>query len=158
MRSRWTVAAVVLACLAGIGAMLMVTNPAPEVPVISSADAAEADRPYVIKLHARWCPVCLATKGIWTTVQDAYAGKVRLVVFDFTSAATTETSRTEAGRLGLTAVFEEYVGETGTILVLDGATREVRHAIHGSRDPAEYRAAIDATLARTGDRDADIGR
>ncbi len=82
-------------------------------------------------------------------VQQAYAGRVRFAVFDFTTEATTARSRVDAVRLGLGAVFDDYAGETGTVLVLDGATKNVREAIHGVRAAADYRTAIDAALART---------
>jgi hypothetical protein len=71
---------------------------------------------------------------------------VNLVVLDFTTDANTEASRAEATRLGLETFFEEYAGATGTIVVLDGRTREVTASINGSRDFATYRAAIDAAL------------
>jgi hypothetical protein len=142
---RWLRAGLVVAGLvAGAVAWLLVTNPAPVVP--DSGDVPPA-APVVVKLHARWCAICMATKGAWTEVQQAYAGRVRFVVFDFTSDTTTEVSRGQAARLGLEAVFNEYVGETGTVLVLDGTTRDVRHSLHGHRDSAQYRAAIDAVLA-----------
>jgi hypothetical protein len=138
-----------LACLVGVGAVLIMTNPAPDVPAIPSGEAGSTSEPWVVKLHARWCPVCMVTKDEWADLQEAYSGQVRLVVFDFTSAETTEVSRSEARRLGLDAVFEEYVGETGTVLVLDGATKAVEHVLHGNRGGAEYRAAIDAALGDT---------
>ena len=140
-------AAAVLAGVAGIGATLIATNPAPEVPLISSRDVVESTQPYIVKLHAQWCPVCIITKDEWSDVQEAYAGRVRFVVFNFTTDATTEVSRMEARRLGLDAAFEEYSGETGTVLVLDGRSKEVRHVLHGMRNVAEYRAAIDAALS-----------
>ena len=132
--------------LTAAAAILIALNPAPRVPAISTGDGASS-QPYVIKLHARWCLICMTTKGAWAAVQDAYAGKVRFVVFDFTSDATTEASRIEAGRVGLGTVFEEYGPETGTVLVLDGVSKEVRHALHGHRQAADYRAVIDATLS-----------
>jgi hypothetical protein len=135
---------VVVVLVASVGALLVVTNPAPVVP---DSDGVPTAAPYVVKLHARWCAICMVTKGAWDEVQDAYTGRVRFVVFDFTSDTTTEASRVRAARLGLEAVFDDYVGETGTVLVLDGTTREVRHSLHGHQDSAQYRAAIDATLA-----------
>jgi hypothetical protein len=89
----------------------------------------------------------MVTKDAWTSLEHAYAGRVRLVVFDFTTTASTEASRVEARRLGLETVFDEYVGETGTVLVLDGASKTVRDALHGRRNPREYEAAIDKALA-----------
>jgi hypothetical protein len=88
----------------------------------------------------------MVTKGVWSQIEAAYAMRANLVVFDFTNQATTDASRAEAGRLGLEKVFDENAGWTGTILVLDGRTKDVTASIHGSRDFAEYRAAIDAAL------------
>ena len=50
-------------------------------------------------------------------------------------------------RLGLGAVLEEAGFATGTIVVLDGRSKEILAWINGSRDFTEYRAAIDAALA-----------
>jgi thiol-disulfide isomerase/thioredoxin len=139
--------AAVVAAAAGLAAWLVVANPAPRVPADPSG-AAASSAPYVVKLHARWCPVCMTTKGQWAEVQQAYAGRVRFAVFDFTTEETTARSRVEAVALGLGAVFDEYVGETGTVLVLDGATHDVRDAIHGTRAVEDYRTAIDVALAQ----------
>jgi hypothetical protein len=88
----------------------------------------------------------MVTKGVWSQIAEAYAGRVNLVVLDFTTDANVEASKAEAARLGLTKFFDEYGGATGTIVVLDGRTREVTASINGSRDFAEYRTAIDAAL------------
>jgi hypothetical protein len=147
VKKRWVVVLLsAVGLLAAAAAILIALNPAPKVPPVSAGDLASS-QPYVIKLHARWCLICMTTKGAWAAVQQDYAEKVRFVVFDFTSDATTEASRVEAGRLGLGTVFEEYGGETGTVLVLDGVSKEVRHALHGHRQAADYRTAIDAMLA-----------
>ncbi len=147
MKHRWAIIGLVVASVvAGAGAILVIENPAPEVPPITAAEASATSRPYVIKLHARWCPVCMTTKDAWADVQEAYGDRVNLVVFDFTTTATTEASRARARTLGLEDVFDEHVGETGTVLVLDRASKKVREALHGSRDLADYRAAIDAAL------------
>jgi hypothetical protein len=130
-----------------LGYVMYVGNPAPTVPPIPAAElAANPGKPYVVKLHAQWCAICMVTKGVWSQIEGAYSDRVNLVVFDFTNQAKTDASRTDAARLGLTKVFDEYEGVTGTILVLDGRTKEVTADIHGSRDVTEYRAAIDATL------------
>jgi hypothetical protein len=137
----------ILALLAGVGTFLYTRNATPTVPPITTAEATAAGAPWVIKLHAQWCPVCMLTKGMWSEIEHTYAGRVRLVVFDFTDAATTAASRTEAERLGLAAVFDEIGNSTGTIVVLDGRSREISAWINGSRDFGEYRTAIDAALA-----------
>jgi thiol-disulfide isomerase/thioredoxin len=135
------------AVLIAAGSILYLRNAAPAVPPVSVAEAAKAAKPYVVKLHAQWCAVCMITKGVWSQIEATYAKRVNLVVLDFTTDANAEASRVEAARLGLTKFFDDYGGATGTIVVLDGRTKEVTASINGSRDFAEYRAAIDAALA-----------
>jgi thiol-disulfide isomerase/thioredoxin len=132
--------------VAALVAVAYVTNATPVVPRIGAATVDSA-RPYVVKLHAQWCPVCRIGKGAWSEIEEAYAGQVNLLVLDFTNEATTAASRVEAQRLGLEAFFEEYAGVTGPVAVLDGRTREVTAMVSG-RDFAPYRAAIDETLSK----------
>jgi hypothetical protein len=131
--------------LAAIGYVLYLGNPAPVAPPIVAADLANPARPYVIKLHAQWCPLCMVTKGVWGEIEKTYAGRANLVVFDFTTEADTATRRAEAKRLGLESFFEEYEGATGVVVVLS-PRKEVLADIKGSRDFSHYRAAIDASL------------
>jgi thiol-disulfide isomerase/thioredoxin len=139
-----------VAVLVAFGFILYYTNPMPAVPAISDAEAGNPSKPYVVKLHAQWCPVCMLTKDVWSQIEDTYSTRANLVVLDFTNQANTDRSRAEAKRLGLETFFDEYAGSTGTIVVLDGRTKEVTASINGSRNFAEYRAAIDATLKRMG--------
>lgn len=136
------------AVLIASGLVLYVRNAAPVVPALSAVEAASTARPYVVKLHAQWCAVCMVTKDVWAQIDKTYGGRVNLLVLDFTTEAKTNASRAEAARLGLTKFFDEYGGATGTIAVLDGRTRDVTASINGSRDFAEYRAAIDAALGK----------
>jgi thiol-disulfide isomerase/thioredoxin len=136
--------------LVAFGFILYITNPMPAVPAITAAEAGNPSKPYVVKLHAQWCPVCMLTKNVWSQIEDTYSARANLVVLDFTNQANTDVSRAEAKRLGLEAFFDEYVGATGTIVVLDGRTKEVTASINGSRNFAEYRTAIDDTLKRMG--------
>lgn len=147
MRRAITVAVVLVAALAATGAVLYSRNATPVVPTLAPVDAATPGAPWVVKLHAQWCPVCMLTKGMWSEIEQNYGGRVRLAVFDFTDEATTAATRAEAQRLGLGAVLEEAGFATGPILVLDGGTKEIVAWINGSRNFAEYRAAIDTALA-----------
>jgi thiol-disulfide isomerase/thioredoxin len=147
MRRALTVALVLVAALTATGAILYARNSTPVVPTIATAEAAAAGSPWVVKLHAQWCPVCMLTKGMWSEIEESYRGRVRLAVFDFTDETTTAATRAEAQRLGLGAVLEEAGFATGTILVLDGRTKEIVAWINGSRDFAEYSTAIDTALA-----------
>jgi hypothetical protein len=149
MRKTLTVAIVLVAALIAAGAVLYARNSTPLVPAIATADAAAAGAPWVVKLHAQWCPVCMLTKGMWSQIETHYSGRVRLAVFDFTDEATTAASRAEAERLGLGPFLEEAGIATGTIVVLDGRTKEILAWINGSRDFDDYRAAIDAALGAT---------
>jgi thiol-disulfide isomerase/thioredoxin len=142
------IATLLLAVLITSGFILYMRNTAPVVPPVSAVEAANTVKPYVVKLHAQWCAVCMVTKGVWSEIEKTYAGRVNLLVLDFTTEAKAEASRAEATRLGLTKFFEEYGGATGNIVVLDGRTKDVTASINGSRDFATYRAAIDAALAR----------
>jgi hypothetical protein len=150
MRKALTVAAVLVAALIAAGAILYARNSTPVVPAIATADASAAGSPWVVKLHAQWCPICMLTKGMWSQIETHYSGRVRLAVFDFTDEATTAASRAEAERLGLAAFLEEAGFATGTIVVLDGRTKEIAAWINGSRDFDDYRTAIDAALAASG--------
>lgn len=143
-------AAAVAVTLGAVTAGLYATNRAPAVPSVSALEAANPTKPFVVKLHAQWCPICRITKGVWSDIEAAYGDRVNLVVLDFTDESTAGASRAEAERLGLGRYFEDHSGWTGTISILDGSTKEVTADIHGRRDFAEYRAAIDSALSRAG--------
>jgi thiol-disulfide isomerase/thioredoxin len=148
MRKTLVITFAFAALLLGAGALLYARNDAPLVPTIASADAAAPGAPWVIKLHAQWCPVCMLTKGMWSEIEQQYAGRVRLAVFDFTDEATTAATRMEAERLGLAAALEEVAFVTGPVVVLDGRSKNIVAWID-SRDFAEYRNAIDSAIAAT---------
>lgn len=137
---------VLAAVLVGSAALLYSRNAAPAVPAVTAADAANPAKPYVVKLHAQWCAVCMITKDVWSEIERTYTGRVNLVVLDFTNQQNTDASRAEAARLGLQKFYEEYSGATGSVVVIDGRTKEVTASIGGSRDFSEYRRAIDAAL------------
>ena len=132
---------------AAAGFVMFQRNTAPTVPAIAAADLASGSKPIVVKLHARWCPKCMLTKSVWSDLEKEYAGRVHLVVMDFTNDASTDASRREAHRLGLERFFEEFSGATGIVVVLHARTKEVAAELEFNRDLPEYRAAIDAALA-----------
>jgi thiol-disulfide isomerase/thioredoxin len=146
MRKTLVVTLAVAVLLLGASVILYARNDAPIAPAIASADAAAPGAPWVIKLHAQWCPVCMLTKGMWAEVEQHYAGRVRLAVFDFTDEATTAATRLEAERLGLVAALDEVGFVTGPVVVLDGRTKKIVAWI-SSRDFTEYRDAIDSAIA-----------
>jgi len=147
MRKSLLVVVAIAGVLIGAGSFLYARNATPVVPPLATTEAAAAGTPWVVKLHAQWCPVCMLTKGMWSQIEQTYAGRVRLAVFDFTTDETAAASRAEAERLGLGYVFDEAAYATGTILVLDGRSGRIAAWLNGSRDFADYRAAIDSALA-----------
>jgi thiol-disulfide isomerase/thioredoxin len=141
-----SVVAASLVLLVGIGAGLYLANGAPAVAAMAAADARAGGKPLVVKVHARWCPKCLMTMDVWSEIENTYAGRVNLLVLDFTNEQTTEASEAEVRRLGLEGLLDSLDG-TGSIAVVDAATRRVSASISGSRDVAEYKRAIDEALA-----------
>jgi hypothetical protein len=147
MQKPLVIALAIAASLLAVAAVLYTRNATPVVPQVAAHEAAAPGAPWVVKLHAQWCPVCMWTKGVWSDIEHTYASRVRLVVLDFTNDATTAASRAEAERLGLGDFFEEAGFATGPIAVLDGRDRHVVAWVNGSRDFADYRAAIESALA-----------
>lgn len=139
--------ALLIAVVAVTGAILFIGNAAPAVAAVTAAEAADPGRPFVVKLHAQWCPICLVTKDVWYELAEEYEGRANLVVFDFTDEDSTAASRAEAVRLGLGPFFDDYVGLSGAIAVIDGGSRETRALLGGKLPTDEYRTAIDASLA-----------
>ena len=82
MRTALLAVVAIAAALAGTGAVLYARNATPVVPAIATAEAAAVGTPWVVKLHAQWCPVCMLTKGMWAEIEQTYAGRVRLAVSD----------------------------------------------------------------------------
>jgi thiol-disulfide isomerase/thioredoxin len=143
------IATALVVALVAFGFVMYITNPPPAVSPVSVADAASGGKPFVVKIHAQWCPVCMATKDEWSQIAELYSQRVNLVVWDFTNQANTDASQADAKRLGLDALFDEYAGATGTIVILNGRTKQVTASINGSREFREYRAAIDMALDAT---------
>ena len=135
------------ALLVAVVSGLIATNAAPR-GAATSTEAANSGRPYVVKLHAQWCPYCMLTRDVWSQIEATYRDKVNFVVFDFTNHASTDAARAEATRLGLEGFFDEYAGATGLVVVLDGRTKQVAAEIGGWQDFEAYRVAIDAALKR----------
>lgn len=135
---------VCLAMVLGAYAMYL-ANAAPVAPPISASEASNPSKPFVVKLHAQWCHLCLITTSVWSQIEREYSGRVNFLVLDFTDDRATDASRAAAERVGLGRVFEE-AGSTGVVLVVDARTKAVTASIAGSRDAAVYRDAIDAAL------------
>ena len=108
IRKLLIIAGAMAVALSATVALLYFINSAPGVPTLSAAEAAAPTKPFVIKLHAQWCPYCLLTKDEWARVEQAYAGRVNFVVLDATNEAAIERSRVQAERLNMRQFFDDY--------------------------------------------------
>src|SRR5688572_32600851 len=116
MKRALIAAVVITGVLAVAVAGLYAWNTVPPATSIPSVEHERGGKPYVVKLHAQWCPKCLMTKGAWAELQEKYAGRAHFLVFDFTNQRTTDASGVEANRLGLGEFFEN-AGGTGSVIV-----------------------------------------
>ena len=106
-----------------------------------SADA-DASKPFIVKIHADWCGTCTRLNGTWEALEKSVGSEARLVVLDVTDKEALARSRAEADRLGLRSFFDAYKSQTGTVAVLDGATREPVSVMKGELDAGRYEAAV----------------
>ena len=138
MNKKWAFPGLFALLVLAAGLVVYADNVTPVVGPVSDTEALNPSRPYVVKMHAQWCSICMLTKGAWTQVQQTHAGRANLVVFDFTNDQTTAASRAEAKRLGLEKFFDDYGGASGVVYVLDGPTKEVRAELAGELDATAY--------------------
>lgn len=110
----------------------------------------DAQRPFVVKIHADWCGTCTRLAPTWTRIEQELGGRARLVVFDVSDRKTLGRSRELAEELGLGDFFERHRGGTGVIAVLDGATGEPVALHKGEADYAVYERAVEAARRPSG--------
>jgi thiol-disulfide isomerase/thioredoxin len=132
--------------LAGLVALVSATSVARgEAAEVSAAE--DAARPFVVKIHADWCGTCQALEPTLENVQKSVGSRARFVVLDVTDKDAVAVSTAEADRLGMRGFFDAYKSKTGTVGVLDGATREPVRVMKGELDAAAYEAAIQRASA-----------
>ncbi len=117
---------------------------APAEPVDAGDDAS---KPFVVKIHADWCGTCTRLNSTMAQLDAESGERVRIVVLDVTDRQRVAASMAEAERLGITDFFAAYKSKTGTVGVLDGATREPVAVMKGETDVAAYQEAVDEASA-----------
>lgn len=149
MKLRKTITGVGLALvgLVAVAGILYLANPPPAVPSVPVSEVTAPSKPYVVKLHAKWCPVCMLTKDEWSDIAREYGNRVNLFVFDSTSDTTIAMGQKQAATLGLDRLLEDYHGASGMVLVINSGTQQVVASVAGNRPFSTYQAAIDAALA-----------
>jgi thiol-disulfide isomerase/thioredoxin len=129
--------ALALVALLALCAAAVAAGAETEVP----ADA-DKSRPFVVKVHADWCGTCTKLNPTWEEMQVKIGDDARFVIFDLTDKQAVLHSRAEAERLGLTPFLTRHKRSTGTIAVLDGASREPVIVLRGDTDVAKYEEAV----------------
>lgn len=111
-------------------------------PTLSSAeDDTGLAKPTLVMIHANWCGTCERIEETWETLKTTYRESANFVVFDVTDKTALQKSRTEAKRLGLTTILDEFKASTGTIAVVS-AEGETLNVFRGVSDPTRYEGAI----------------
>jgi thiol-disulfide isomerase/thioredoxin len=126
-------------CLAGASAQAGVSR-------VSAEE--DASRPFVVKIHADWCGTCTRLEPTLDALEKEVGDGARIVVLDVTDKQTLAGATAEADRLGIREFFETYKSKTGTVGVLDGASREPVRVMKGELDVAEYQRALAKAAAR----------
>jgi hypothetical protein len=93
--------------LIAVAGILYLANSPPAVPPVPASEVAARSKPYVVKLHARWCPVCMQTKDEWADIAREYGSRVNLFVFDSTNETTIAMSQGQAAALGLDSILAD---------------------------------------------------
>jgi hypothetical protein len=107
-----------------------------------SASETGAKRHYLVKIHADWCVACTRLQPLWKRLGEKCGDSARLVLLDVTDRETTAHSAREAARLGLGEFFDAHKSQTGTIAVIETATREPVAVFRGEMDFGEYEAVL----------------
>jgi thiol-disulfide isomerase/thioredoxin len=111
------------------------------------AAGADASKPFIVKIHASWCGTCTRLEPTFEVLQERIGDEVRIVVLDVSDPEAVVRSATEADRLGIREFFDSYKTRTGTVGVLDGATREPVTVFKGELNAATYEAAVEKARA-----------
>jgi thiol-disulfide isomerase/thioredoxin len=132
-----------LASLALIAALAALFSAGPT----RAEPAAEGSGPILVKIHADWCGTCRKLNPTWDELKARHGDSLSYVIFDVTSRDTLVQSTAAAERLGILPVLNRYKARTGTIVIVDGRTKQVVEVLKGQTDPAAYEAAIERAQA-----------
>ena len=106
------------------------------------SDASDTEKPFIVKIHADWCGTCTRMNSTFDELDAKLGSKTRIVVLDVTDRDALGRSTQEADRLGIRGFFDRYKGKTGTVGVLNGATREPVKVMKGETDISAYESAV----------------
>lgn len=107
-------------------------DPTPEHTAKTATKSAEADEINIIalRIYADWCGYCKILDEKLDEVKTDFDDEpVWFTYFDITDEFTIRQTELMAGRLGLLDIFHDYVDNTGTLLLIDPETGEIKNEI-----------------------------
>jgi len=137
---RFTCAAISLLALAGLLSAFAL-QPA-TARAADESQKTNAEKPYVVMIHADWCGTCKAVAPVWEQIQADLSEETTVVTFDVTDRPAYSASRDAARELGIAEFFNTYRAKTGTIAVLACGSHEPVAVLSGERDFEAYRTAV----------------
>ncbi len=105
------------------------------------AQAGDAGKPKIVKIHADWCGTCTRLNTTFEALQEQLGSEADIVVLDVTDRDAVEASRAKAEELGIVAFFDEYKGRTGTVGVFDASGSTIV-VMKGEMDAQKYVEAL----------------
>jgi thiol-disulfide isomerase/thioredoxin len=102
-------------------------------------------KPLVMVVYADWCPLCQSLKPVLALMNERYRGKIRYVLLDVTTEATTAQAKSRARSIGQEAFFNENYVATSMVVIKDPAGHELFRARH-DYDFHHYEAVLDQQL------------
>ncbi|MFN3361894.1 MAG: TlpA family protein disulfide reductase [Pseudanabaenaceae cyanobacterium] len=105
------------------------------------------DKPAIVQVKARNCPMCRQMEPTVQQVKEKYKGRVTFITFDITDSKSLQASRQVAASVNLTDFFNKYGGQTGLILAIDPRSGKVLEQFSHGATVETFTKAIDAALA-----------
>ncbi|WP_309732158.1 thioredoxin domain-containing protein [Chamaesiphon sp. OTE_75_metabat_556] len=105
-------------------------------------------KPVVVDVYASWCPACKNIAPTVAQLKQKYADKVEFVVLDVSDKSTTATAEARAKELGLGKFLTENKTQTGSLMIVDPATRNILAQHRNNPDLMAYTKVLDAAITK----------
>ncbi len=103
-------------------------------------------QPFLVQIHADWCPTCRYIDPTLQKLKKTYQGKVRFVTLNVTNRKTMEQAKINAGKVGLGSWFEANRSKTGLVTIIMNG--EVIKNYVAVLDETEYTTVLDPLINR----------
>ncbi|MCS6959114.1 MAG: thioredoxin family protein [Pseudanabaenaceae cyanobacterium SKYGB_i_bin29] len=109
--------------------------------------AAFQDKPAIVQIKSRNCPMCRKMEPIVQEVKDKYKGKVTFITFDITDSNSLQEARKVAATVKLTDFFAKHGGQMGLILAVDPRSGKVLEQFSQGSTVDTFTKVLDEALA-----------